>query len=162
MAFFVFFTIADADGETSTVEIPINDTTATTVLAAFTAAVGALINPLVTGGLRKAGVRLEFDISGTWGPVAQLNSDVQEKATFAMRTAGNFPTRLSLPTFDEAFFVAGTSNVDLTDSDVQAWIDFLEDGITVSSTLVQPTDYREDDIVDVESAYEDWGKRRRR
>lgn len=162
MAFFVFFTIQDSDGDTSTIEIPINDATPLAALSAFTGAVATLLNPLLMGGLRKAGVRLEFDVSGVFGPVALLASDVQEKATFAMRTVGNFPTRLSLPTFDEAFFVPGQDEVDLTDPDIQAWIDFLEDGITAGGSLVQPTDYREADIVTVVSAYEDWGKRRRR
>jgi len=160
MAVSIYFTIVDSDGDPSTVEFFFNDATAFAVLNAGVSAIGALINPMVTGGLRTAGIRFEVDISGTWGPVAQLVADVQEKAEFAMRTVGGFLSRLNLPTFDEAFFVPGTGTVDVSDDDVAAFIDFLEDGITVGGGSLAPTDYREDGIATVEKATENWGKRR--
>lgn len=160
MAVSIYFTIVDADGDPSTVEFFFNDATAFAVLNAGVGAIAALVNPLVNGGLRTAGIRFEVDVSGTWGPVAALVSDVQEKAEFVMRTAGGFLSRLNLPTFDEAFFVPGTDQVDVSDTDVAAFLDFLEDGITAGGGTLAPTDYREDDIADVERAVENWGKRR--
>lgn len=160
MAVSFYYTIVDSDGDPSTVEIFFNDSTAFAVLNAGITAVAGLINPMVTGGLRTAGIRFEVDLSGSWGPVAQLIADVQEKAEFSMRTVGGFLSRLNLPTFDESFFVPGTAQVDLSDDDVAAFVDFLEDGITVGGGLLAPTDYREDGIILVEKATENWGKRR--
>lgn len=160
MAVSIYFVIQDAKNETSTTEFFFDDATAWAVIQAGVGAIGALINPLVTGGLRAAGIRVEVDISGVWGTVAQLTSDVQEKAEFAMRTANGFLSRLNLPTFDEAFFVPNSAQVDLTDPDVVAFIDFLEDGITAGGGSLEPTDYREDDIADVVRATENWGRRR--
>lgn len=160
MAASIYFTISDSDGDVSTVEFFFDDATAFAVLQAGVSAVAALINPMLTGGLRTAGIRFEVDISGAWGPVAQLVSDVQEKAEFAMRTVGGFLSRLNLPTFDEAFFVPGTGTVDTSDPDVQAFVDFLETGITAGGGSLAPTDYREDGILTVERAVENWGRRR--
>lgn len=163
MAVALYFNIQDSDGDKSTVEIWFPEATALAVLVAGVPAVAALINPLVNGGLLSAGFKVEVDVSGTWGPIAALISDVQEKAEFAMRTVNGFLTRLNLPTFDEDFFTVGTGQVDTTDAAVIAFIDFLEDGITVGGGLLAPSSPRgsTEDVVDVERAVENWGKRRR-
>lgn len=160
MAASIYFVVADSDGDTSTIEVFFDAATPIAVLAAGVPALAALFNPVLNGGLRRAGFRIEVDVSGTWGPVAALISDVQEKAEFAMRTAGSFLSRLNLPTFDENFFIPGTGNVDLADAAIVAIVDFLEDGITAGGGSLEPTDYREDDFVTVERAVENWGKRR--
>jgi hypothetical protein len=160
MAVSLFFTITDAKGDPSTVDFPFPDATPVAVLAAAVPAVAALLQPLITGGLKTAGFKVEVDVP-LFGPVATLASDVQEKAEFAVRTVNGFLKRLNLPTFDEAFFVPNTKEVDRTDPDIQAFVDFLEDGITVSATLIQPTDDRGEDLVTVERARENWGRRRR-
>lgn len=160
MAIFFFFDIKDAKGKSSTVRIPFPDATPAAVFSTGVQAVGALINPLVTGGLASAGVAVEVAI-GTWGPTAQLNSDVQEKMEFASRAANGFLKRLNLPTIDEAMFVPGTDTGDVTNADLAAFRDFLEDGITVGGTLIAPTDIHGSDLVTVETIKENWGKRRR-
>lgn len=159
MAVFFYFTIVDAKGDPSTVEIPFPDATPVAVFATAIPAVAALINPLVNGGLRNAGVKIEIDVPA-WGATALLVSDIQEKAEFAFRGVNGFLKRLNLPTFDEAFFVPQSKDVDLADPDVAAFVDFMTDGITVSATLIQPTDIRGDDLVVLERARENWGRRR--
>lgn len=159
MAIFFFFNIQDAKGQTSTVRIPFPNATPTAVLVAGVAAVGALIQPLVNGGLKSAGVAFEVDVPA-WGPTALLDSDVQEKMEFNMRAASGFPKKINIPTILESKFVPGTAVADATDTDIQAFKDFLEDGITVSATLIAPTDIHGSDIVAVESMVENWGKRR--
>lgn len=160
-----YYTIQDSKGQTSTVEIPFLYTSLTavtvTILNAAIAAWGELIDPLVNGGLKSAGVKIEVDIA-TFGATAALVADVQEKAEFIFRTDGGWIKRLNLPTFIEDFFFPGTSNVDTTDTDVAAFITAMEDGITVSAVDFEPTDTRGDDITEVVTATENWGKRRRR
>lgn len=156
----IFFTIVDAKGDTSTVTIPFPTASPLAAITAAVPAVAALINPLVTGGLRTAGFSVEIDVP-TWGPGAIIPSDVQEKAEFVFRGVNGFPKRLNLPTFDEAFFTALSKDVDLSDPDVTAFVDFMTDGITAGGSLVQPTDIRGDDLVTLEKATENWGKRRK-
>lgn len=163
MALYMFFTVTDQKQPkpgVSTIRIPFPDATPIAALTAGVTAVGALITPLVTGGLQSAGIAIEVDISGIWGPVATLNSDIQEKMEWVIRAANGFLKRLNLPTIDESKFVAGSVLGDLTDTDVAAFRDFLEDGITVSSTLIQPCDIHGSDLVTVEAVRENWGKRR--
>lgn len=162
MPIVLFFTLQDGDGDKSTIEIPIPDATPLAAATALVPAAAALINPLVNGGLVSAGFTVTVDVPA-FGPVAALISDVQEKAEFVFRTAGNFVKRLNLPTFVETFFTGGGSGkeVDTTDPDVAAFVDFITDGVTVAATLVQPTDYRGDDIATLEAARQNWGKRRR-
>lgn len=159
MAVSLFFTIQDAKGDKSTVEIPFPSATAVGVLAAAVPAVAALINPLVNGGLVAAGFKVEVAVPA-WGPTALLVSDIQEKAEFQFRGVNGFLKRLNLPTFDEAFFVPSSKNVDTADADVAAFTNFMTDGITVSATLIQPTDIRGDDLVTLEKARENWGRAR--
>lgn len=164
MAMYIFYSIKDAKGDTSSVEIPFPDGTDVQDLVDLVGPVAILINALVTGGLVDAGIRVSMDLSATgplgfggWGPVASLAADVQEKAEFTFRTVLGNLKRINLPTIDEAIFNPGSKMVDLSDAAVQAWVTFLEDGIGG----VQPSDQRGEDLFALESASENWGKRRR-
>lgn len=163
MAIFMFFTVTDQKqpkAGISTIRIPFANATPIATLITGVTAVGALINPLVTGGLQSAGVAVEVDISGTWGPTAMLLSDVQEKMEWVIRAANGFLKRINLPTIDEDMFVAGSTIGDITDAAMAAFRDFLEDGIDVGGTVIQPTDIHGSDLVTVEAYRENWGKRR--
>jgi hypothetical protein len=163
MAVFMFFTVTDGKQPkpgTSTIRIPFPDATPIGTLITGVTAVGALINPLVTGGLKSAGVAVEVDISGTWGPVAALLSDVQEKMEWGIRAANGFLKRINLPTIDEDMFVPGSAIGDITDAAMGAFKDFLEDGIDVGGTVIQPSDVHGSDLENVEYYRENWGKRR--
>jgi len=162
MAVFLFYTITDGDDST-TIDIPFpNSFNLANGLAVVTAFAGVL-NPLLNGGLEKAGIRAEFDLSGTWGITPALIADVQEQAQFLFRTVGNFPKILNLPTFIETLFTGGGADktVDMADPDVVAFVNAMEDGLTVSGTLYQPSDYRGTDLVSTESAVQHWGRNRK-
>ena len=158
----LFYVVQDGNGDTSRIEIDLPTGTAIANVLSAVGAFGALLNPLLTGGLLSAGFTVEVDISGTWGPIAQLLSDVQEKAEFVVRTANGFLKRLNLPTIDESLFASGGSSteLDLADDDVAAFVAALEDGVTVNATVVAPVDSRGDDLVTVIKGRENWGKRR--
>src|SRR3972149_1428064 len=94
-------------------------------------------------------------------PVPGTTADVQEKARFVFRTVGGFFKSISLPTFVESLFSAGSKDVDLTDTDVAAFVTAMIAGITVASTeTVEPSDVREADITELEAASEAWGNAR--
>ncbi|HEX2898414.1 MAG TPA: hypothetical protein VHS96_01725, partial [Bacteroidia bacterium] len=150
-------------------EIPIPDGVSFTNAQDFLISMAESIRLLTTGGLYKAGVSFEIDLSASnpglgfagWGPVATLASDVQERAEFVFQTANGFLKRLNLPTIDESIFVPNSSVVDTSDPDVAAFVTAMEDGITVNATLIQPVDLRGEDITTLVSATENWGKARR-
>lgn len=158
----VYFNIQDATGEVSTVTIPIPASTALTNIPGTVLAFAQLLAPLSDGGLVSAGVQVQVDVSGAWGATALLISDVQEKAEFAFRAVNGFLKRLNIPAFPEALFVPGTSQVDVTEASVAAFITAMEDGVTVNATVIQPTDIHNNDLVNNEYAVENWGRRRRR
>lgn len=163
MPIVLFFTIADADGDKSRVELPIDETGITLAnMAAILEAVWDLMNPLVNGQLVTAGFSLETDISGFTNVAAGALADVQEKAEFVFRTASGFVKRLNIPTFVETLFgSAGASKeVNLADTGVAAFVTALEDGITVTAQAVTFVDSRGDELDALESAVENWGKRR--
>lgn len=162
MPFFMWFVIRDAKGDKSTVEIPIPDSVALTNLAPAVVAMTDLIADLMTGAIERAGVTLDVDISSLALPgIAGLVSDVQEKAAFAFRTVDGFIKRLTLPTVDESIlFLPGSREVDVTDTNVAAFVTAMTDGFTAGA-LIQPCDSRESDLDSLEDAREAWGRSRR-
>lgn len=155
----LFYNIIDAKGLISRVEIDIPSATTLTNVVTLIPLVAELIQPLVSGGLQSAGFTVEVDVSAGFGVVAQLVSDVQEKAEFVFNTVGGFIKRLNLPTVLESIFVPGSAQVDTSDADVAAFVDFMTDGITAGA-LIQPVDSRNADILTLRAARENWGKRR--
>lgn len=155
-------TIGDAKGDQSTVSIPLPDATAVTDAVLFAQAIIPLIEPLLNGALRDA--RLAVPVTFTpWSAPASI-ADIQEKARFAFRGANNFLKSISLPTFVETFFSAGSKDVDTSDTDVAAFVTAMTDGIDLTgaggSGVVEPCDTRGDDLTEIESAVEAWGNAR--
>jgi hypothetical protein len=159
----VYYTIVDDKGDKSTVEVPLPDATALTDVEIFVEQMGLLIDPLVQGGIVGAGFRVEASVA-SFTNVASTIADVQEKGRFLFRTAGNWLKSLSLPTFSDLLINPGSNTVDETDTDVAAFITAMEDGIDLSgaggSGVIQPSDYRGDDIATLEKAVEAWGNAR--
>lgn len=164
MPVILYYTLQDADGDPSTVEIPLQSSTALAQAALAVEVMWDLINPLVTGTLVAAGFKVEASIGTFTNAAANVLSDVQEKAEFAFRTVNGFLKRLNLPTFDETLFAGGGSSkeVDITDSDVLAFTAAMTAGFEASTgNTVTPVDSRNEDLVTLVSAVENWGKRRR-
>jgi len=141
------------------ISIPVPGTTAVADAIDFAEAMILLIEPLLAGTLRDA--RISIGVGFTPWASALSTADVQEKARFVFRTVGGFVKSISLPTFVESLFSAGSKDVDLTDTDVAAFVTAMIDGITVASTeTVEPSDVREADITELEAASEAWGNAR--
>lgn len=158
----IFFTIQDAKGDKSRMTIPAVIDTLDDAQYAIEE-MGALIDPLVNGGFVSAGVTLIGDVSGLGTSPAAV-SDVQEGARFVFQTADPYYKSLRLPTFDEAYLIAGSPDVDTTDADVSAFVTMMTTGINLTAAggtgSVAPSDYRFEDLVGLTSAKEDWGKNR--
>lgn len=162
MAVSLFFTVQDGDSDTSTITVYFPTAAIASNALAVANAFAAVINPLVNGGLKTCGITVELDISSLWGPTSALIADVQEQAQFLFRVVGGFPKLMNLPTFIETFFTGAGADktVDMTAPEVVAFVGAMEDGLTVSSVLYAPSDYRNADILSTESAVQHWGRNR--
>lgn len=149
------FVIQDEKGAKSTVTVNIPSDTLLADAAEFAGEVAEDIDAAITGQITGISMSYPVAVPGTCKASPVAGSDIEEGALFLWTTAGGFATRFRLPTFDEDLIVAGSRLVDLTDGAIVALVGTMEDGQTMTSTNdVLPCDYREDDIVSLEAAYE--------
>jgi hypothetical protein len=164
MPIYLTFSVQDEKNDISTITIPVPDSTPLTDIPYLLQAFADLLNPIVQGGLVQAAAKVVGSVTG-WNTLAAAGSDVQEKASFGIRTVTGFIKKLSIPTILESIFNAGSKTVDLGHTDVAALVTALETGVDISgaggSGTIQPCDAHGDDLVDVETAVEAWGKARK-
>jgi hypothetical protein len=167
MAFYILYTIEDRDGKDSNTEIKIPDSALLSNAAIFAAEMAQLIDPLIRGVIRRIGIAFLIDMAGVTGikTAALAGADVEEGAKFGFRTAANFFTGLRLPTFDEAFIIDGTDQVDTEDPDVAAFVTAMVSGIDLSGAggtgTISPTTNREEDLVALTYAQESFTSSRK-
>jgi hypothetical protein len=168
MASNIHYTIADADGDVSVINIPV-EFLSTLDGDAFAFAVKYgwdIINPLLNGTLVSAGITVDIDIAAFTNVAAAVIADVQEKAEFIFHAVGGFPKRISLPTFIETFFTgAGAGKeVDVTQAAVTAFNTLIVDGFHEALVSTEPllpvTDHGED-IDAFVVGHQAWGRNRR-
>lgn len=167
----LYVRVADAGGPTgpgtSLITVELDPAVAVTNLSNAVEALALLVEPLIMGQIVAAGFTIEVPLNGVIvGAAANVLADVQEKAVFAFRTANGFLKRISIPTFAETLFTGGGSghDVDITDPDVAAFVDAMEDGIDLAAAggvgLVGVVDTRDEDLVSLESAVQLFVNRR--
>lgn len=158
MAYTIMYSIVDEKGKTSTTEVKIPGATTWTNAVIFAQQLALLIDDLIVGAITRIGITADVELPGGLTASAAANSDVEEGARFQFRTENGFFSGLRLPTFDEAKIAAGTRGVNLADADVAAFVTAMEDGIDLTSYggsgTVQPCDGREEDLVTLEFARE--------
>lgn len=154
--------IADADGDKSIIPIDFTGGFAGDIDALIENA-WAIVNPLVNGQLVGASVTLEADITGLVNAAPAAIADVQEKAEFIFRTVGGFLKKITLPTFIETFFTGSGSGktVDVTQSEVTAFIAMMEDGVGDGTVDINPTTSHGEDLFAFVEGRQSWGKNRR-
>lgn len=163
----IFYVIEDADGGKSRIPLYLQETNITFANApAVLEYVWNLLNPLVTGSVVTAGFTLTADISGWTNLAADVLSDVQERAEFAFRTVGGFLKRIGIPTFAETKFGGGgaSGDVNTADTDVAAFTAACIGGFPQpddSSNVIFFQDSHGDDLNELATAHESWGKGRR-
>lgn len=164
MAFSVLYTIKDAKAESSTCEINVPDNLTLANLSIFAQQMALLIGPLITGAITRIGVALSVDLPGGLDLTPNVGSDVEEGAKFQFRTAGGYYTGLRIPTFSEALISPTGKEVDTEDTDVAAFVAAMISGIDLTGAggtgTVAPTDKREDDVVSLEFAKEQFVRSR--
>lgn len=150
MALSILYSIQDAKGLTSTMEINIPTATTLANATTFAQAMAGLLNAVTTGVLTRIGVVLSVALPGGIRTGALTNSDTEEGARFQFRTSGGNFTAFRVPTFLETLIQSNSRAVDLEDTDVAALVTAMEDGISG----VNPVDKRNEDVTALTSARE--------
>lgn len=169
-----FVRVRDAGGDAAgdkpgnslvSVEIPTATTPANAI--AFARGLADIVAPLMVGGIIGAGVTFEVDLSSlSLDEIGTALADVQEKAIFSFRTLAGKLKKIGIPTFNENLLqgAGAYANVDLTDTDVQAFVTAMEDGIDVSgyggTGTVAPVDTNNSDLALLETATQAYSTRR--
>lgn len=121
-----------------------------------------LIQNMITGRIRAMTLNIPVALPQP-RPLADPASDVEEGALFLWETADpRVVPRNRIATFDEALLVPGSRDVDLTNAAVIAWFTAISDGLTTPGGDVEFTDYRDQDILGLATAYELFQKSRKR
>jgi hypothetical protein len=154
LAFSVLYSVTDAKGEVATTEVNVPSTLTLANLTGFANDMAQLIDDMITGAISRIGLVVSIALPAGIKVAPLGGADVEEGAKFQFRTAGGFYTGLRIPTFDEALINPNSRAVDVDDPLVLAFLNAMRTGITVGGGPIQPTDKREDDIVSLKFAKE--------
>lgn len=148
-------TIEDSDGDTATTSIRINDDATVAGMQEFAEAYFGAAAVLIYGGIRNVIAILRPSISGLTNNIALAGSSIFRQAKFEFVTASGNRVKMNVPCLLEAVGQGvGPDELDVSDPDVSAFISMMENGITISGSLVQPCDIGEESIVDTVFARE--------
>lgn len=161
----ITFSIGDARFKLSSVSIDIPDTTTLAQVQEFTLAMAAIIDNMTQGNIGNWNLLAprELDFTGLKNQ-AGSTADNEEKGVFTFLTENGYNSRIAIPSFSDSDVVTGSDTIDQTDVDIAAFIAAMTAGIELTDTsVVQPCDYRGDDIITLVGSYERFsGSRKRR
>ena len=159
---YVVYSVRDETNKISTFRIPFPTDSNLGQLQTFAWSTAELIDPLIRGQIVDIGISLGVEFGSADIKAAPISgSDVEEGAYFGFESAAGFATGFTLPTFDEAFVVEASDNVDLSDSDVDDFVHRILQGKTDLLVNVSPSDSRGSDITAINVARESFRKTRR-
>jgi len=152
----IIVSIRDNKGKVSTTEIKIPTGITLSNMIEFAQGIVQLIDAITTGVIVGVSIGISVDTSGL-GLTAAAGStaDVEEKGRFQFQTTGGFFTTVNIPCFSDVDVLPGSDAIDQAEVNVAAFIAAMTGGLTlVDTSVVQPSDSREDDITTLVSALE--------
>lgn len=163
MPFTGLITIKDAKGEESTTEFNLPTSYDLDDVVLFVQQMAERVDLIIKGKVTRIGLAYKLSTSGlTLKAAPDPDSDVEEGAKFQFLTEDGNITSMRLATFDEDLIISGTKNVDLTDGDVDDFVDAMVTGAPVVALggVLSPCDKRDEDIASLEFAVESFTKSR--
>lgn len=143
--FHAVFSVLDSEGRQATFEAHTNAPDLATATTRFQG-VAEAADQLIEGRIVDVAVSQSVDISG-WALKSTNAGDRRYGGRFNFVTAGGYSMRVTLPTFNSGYTVAGTDAINQSDPDV---FSFVETAMILGAL----SDYRGDDITSLRSAYE--------
>jgi hypothetical protein len=154
IAFQVVYSYLDDSGKTGTQAIDIPITFSLAQYTEFGRAMAALIDEIVHGVVSSAALTVNVDISGLTSNTLVADSDVEEIGSFQFSTADNRRVLINVPAFDESKVLAGSDNLDISDTDVAAFIAAIENGVAVTGGTIIPSDVEDIGNLELSAARE--------
>lgn len=155
-----YFTIRDGKGAESTTLLHVPSNTEIGNFKIFIQNTAGFIDAIIKGKVVGLGLAIGVALPGGLKSAADALSDVEEIGRFVFSTADGGKPRMNIPTIDEAKVLTGTANIDLADTDVDAFVTQMVDGQTISAQAQHPSDIDGHDIESLESAIAAFGKSR--
>lgn len=154
----LIFSVKDAKGAVSTTELDLPTSITLANATIFAQQLALLIDPIISGAITRIGIAVSVALPGGLTASPASGSDVEEGAIFQFITANNFRKSMRIPTFLESHILAGTQNVDLADTDVDAFVDAVTSGILLTGAggtgTPTPVDKRAEDLTALDFAHE--------
>lgn len=156
------FDVIDDKGDTSftKIRVPLGFSIADYI--EFAQAAAQILLGGSTGRITRASVVFNVSLDGLGlKTVASAVSKVARKLYLQFSTAvTGFLSKTIFPALSESLVLAGTDDVDQTDTDVAALVSALEDGIVVTAGTMQFTNGRGHDIEALDVAKEQFRRRK--
>lgn len=147
LTFKLAYTILDGNGEESTVSIPLPTTFSLSDYGEFGVAFGQLMEAIIFGRIQKAALCFGSDLSSLGGiNQATASADVEYAAKFDSDTAAGRPVTWVLPAYNSQGAVSDSNEIDIANIDVAAFVDMLENGLSVTGGTITVCDIDEEDI----------------
>ena len=132
----IIYTIFDIRGKRATTSVKIGSAETEERTNLFAVAWADALDNIIHGVIRSATALIGVDISGLTGNVALTVSDVEEIGSVQLRTNLGMLTEFNIPAIDENMTVNETGELDESETNVQALIAAIEDGITVGGATI--------------------------
>lgn len=152
---FLTYSIQDSKGKVSTAKINFPNAVDIGQVASFAIDTATMLNNIIKGRIIDAGMGIQVSLAGaTIRSAPDPDSDVEEGARFSWNTGSGAITSFRIPTFDEALMILGSNAVDLSNIDVNTFVQRILQGKTTGLINASPSDDRGSDITNVASARE--------
>ena len=161
LAFSIRLDFVDNKGSTSFTKIRVPTTFALSDYIEFGEAAAQLVAKVCTARVTAVSLTVSVDLAGLGLKTSAASvAKVGRKLFFKFATAvTGFIGRTLFPTLKESLVVAGSDNIDMTDTDVAALASAFEDGIVVTGGTVTYTNDRGHDITNTDVAKEQFRRR---
>lgn len=154
VAFEVVYVLEDDSGDQAETAVKIPTSPSIAQFTEFAQSMAQLIDPIVSGLLVSAGVRVSIDISALTSNTKQSQGDVQDVGAFRYRTGDQRAVRLNVPAISEALVLLNSDDLDLADPAIAALNNAMLGGIAVTGGTIEPCDIDQDDITTLSFARE--------
>jgi hypothetical protein len=142
----VIYTLSDDDGDEATFEVNVPTTPTLAQYTEFARAYADLLDPIVSGLIRRSELTVPVDIGDLTANVVGALSDVQEINAFQFSTAAGRKVQVNIPGTIEAQTNPNSDDLDTIDAAVAALINAFLSGIAVTGGTIVPSDIDGEDL----------------
>lgn len=156
----VVFSLVDADGHSSTTSVRIPSDTDMDDAIAFASDAATLLDAVIDGVITRVGISTNVTLPGGLKSAVTDNADVEVGATIIYGAGAPLTFKHRIATWRKDKIVDTGNTIKIGDGAVDAWIDMMVNGITPVATLVQPSEWRDQDILALSSGVQTFTKTR--